>query len=87
MPTDSNSQNHCETDPDLELLSKEVGLFSSKWNDYFSRVDALASDVEIETALSEAKELRSRGLGDVYKRQLLGRETQEGRFQRIGNNF
>ena len=29
MPTVSNSQNHCETDPDLELLSKEVGLFLS----------------------------------------------------------
>ena len=45
---------------DLDSLTKEIRDFNSKWNDYFKRLNALASDSELEAAISQTDTFRAR---------------------------
>ena len=47
-------------DETLEGLAEEFEEFSNKWNDYFSRVEALAKDKEIDDALGDVEKYENR---------------------------
>ena len=49
-----------EPEVDLKTLTKEIEEFSTKWNEYFKRLNSLASDSEIEAAIPQTDELKAR---------------------------
>lgn len=50
-----------ETEGHLDALSNEIRQFSSQWNnDFFSKIEAVATDAEIQSALSKAEEYETR---------------------------
>ena len=59
---------------DLDALTKEMQDFATKWDDYFKRLNALASDIELEAAAEQttAFQARIRNLEQEMRDSVLG---------------